>query len=59
MATGDWTKAEADATTEAVDELFKALPKTKQRAFLGHLNDILCFVSAAKKHAPEAKEKGT
>ena len=52
MAQGDFTKEEATATEEAVDEMFKALPKTKQMNLLGHLNDILLFLSAAKKAAP-------
>lgn len=48
--TGEWTKEEAEATEAAVEELFKALSKPKQREYLGHYNDILCFVAEAKKH---------
>ena len=53
---GDFTKAEATATLEAVDELFKGLPKTKQAEYLGHLNDICLFLEAAKRAAPEKPE---
>jgi len=52
MAQGQFTKEEAAATVEAVEEVFKGLPKTKQGAFLGHLNDILLFLRAAKAAAP-------
>lgn len=53
VAQGDFTKQEADATVEAVMELFKALSKSKQADFFGHLNDILLFVDAAKQNAPD------
>ncbi len=56
MSQGDFTKEEATATVEAVSEMHAALPKTKQMDYLGHLNDILLFLSAAKKVAP--KENG-
>ena len=56
MAQGEFTKEEADATTEAIDELFKALSKAKQREFVGHLNDISLFISAAKQAAPSSKK---
>ena len=52
MAQGEFTKEEADETIIAVDEMYRALPKTKQPKFLGHLNDILLFIEAAKKNAP-------
>lgn len=53
---GDFTKEEARSIEEAVDEMFKALPKTKQASFLGHLNDILLFIGAAKREAPTEEE---
>ena len=56
MAQGEFTKEEADATGEAVDEMFKALPKKKQMDYLGHLNDILLFLGAAKRAAPDEKK---
>jgi hypothetical protein len=58
MAQGEFTKEEADATKEAVDELFKALPKSKQMGFIGHLNDIFLFIEAAKRAAPGVLRRG-
>jgi hypothetical protein len=52
MAQGDFTKEEAQATIEAVDEMFKALPKKKQMDYLGHLNDTLLFLEACKRECP-------
>ena len=52
MAQGEFTKEEATATEEAVDEIFKGLSKARQMDFLGHLNDILLFLNAAKQAAP-------
>jgi hypothetical protein len=60
MAQGQFTKEEAKAIEEAVNELFKALPKSKQGQCLGHLNDICLFIEAARQAAPteaELKEK--
>ncbi len=54
MAQGEFTKEEAKATIEALDELFNALPRSKQPAFLGHLNDISLFLEAAQVAAPAA-----
>ena len=56
MAQGDFTKEEAVQTGKAVNEVFDALPKKKRMDFLGHLNDILLFLGAAKKAAPEEKK---
>ena len=47
MAQGEFTKE------EAVEEMFEGLSKKKQGDFLGHLNDIQMFLSAAQKAAPE------
>lgn len=55
MAQGEFTKEEAKASRDALDELFKALPKKKQGEYFGHLNDISLFLSAAEKAAPEEK----
>jgi len=52
MAQGEFTKEEAEQTQKAVEELFDGLPKSKRMAFLGHLNDILLFIAAAKTAAP-------
>lgn len=52
MAQGDFTKEEANETQTAIEEIFKALPKSKMLTFAGHLNDILLFIAAARRHAP-------
>jgi hypothetical protein len=60
MAQGDFTQEEAQATIEAFDEVFKALPKKKMGEFIGHANDIFLFLEACKKQCPtevEAKAK--
>lgn len=51
MAQGDFSKKEAAETIKAVDELFKALPKSKQGQFFGHLNDIMLFLESAQRAA--------
>ncbi|MEN6367646.1 MAG: hypothetical protein ABFC88_12600 [Thermoguttaceae bacterium] len=56
MAQGDFTKQEARQTLEAVDEMFKALPKSKQMNYLGHLNDICLFLGACIKNCPDEAE---
>ncbi len=53
MAQGEFTKQEAQRTRKAVNELFEALPKSKRFNYVGHLNDIFLFLSAAKKAAPD------
>jgi hypothetical protein len=55
MAQGEFTKQEAAAVKEAAEEIFKALPKTKQRDYIGHLNDLFLFIEADKRAAPEGK----
>lgn len=56
MAQGQFTKQEAEATAEAVKELFEALPKSKHMDYIGHLNDIYLFIDAAKQAAPDEAE---
>jgi len=56
LAQGEFTKEEGKETLKAVDELFEAIPKTRQMEYLGHLNDICLFINAAIKSAPEEKE---
>jgi len=55
MAQGEFTKQEADETSKSVDEMFRALSKPKQRAYIGHLNDISLFILAARAAAPDEK----
>lgn len=52
MAQGEFTKEEATQTEQAVNEMYEALSKPKQKEYFGHLNDIYQFISAAKEAAP-------
>ena len=52
MAQGEFTKEECKLVRECVDELWKAIPKSKKRELLGELNDIHLFISVAEKVAP-------
>ena len=52
MAQGEFTKDEAKETAKAVEQMYEGLPKTRRGRFLGHLNDILPFIDAAKRAAP-------
>ena len=56
MAQGQFTKEEAIETQKAVEEMFEAIPKSKRVEFLGHLNDISLFISAAQVIAPTEAE---
>lgn len=56
MAQGEFTKEEADATIEALEEIMKAFPKSKAVDFFGHFNDVMLFVGAAKEAAPAEAE---
>ena len=56
MAQGEFTKEEAQATIEAVNEIMKAMPKNKVGAFIGHFNDVFLFLEAAKRAAPAMKK---
>ena len=53
MVQGRFTKEEAEATKEAVEGMFDGIPKSRRMNFIGHLNDIMLFLEAAKKVAPE------
>ncbi len=48
-----FNKEEAENCREALDEIMKAMPKTKAGEFIGHFNDIFLFLNAAKEAAPE------
>ena len=54
MAQGDFTKEEIAEVRISIDEMFCALSRPNKCAFLGHMNDVLLFLSAAEKHAPNA-----
>lgn len=52
MAQGEFTKDEAKATREAVNEMFEAIPESERMEYIGHLNDVLLFLEAAESYAP-------
>jgi len=56
MAMGQFTKEEAKEVKETVNEIFRALSKPKQRAYLSHFNEVFLFIEAAEKVAPTEKE---
>jgi hypothetical protein len=57
MAVGDFTKQEADIVYKCIEEMFDAIPKSKQMDYIGHFNEALVFVTKAKRNAPdETKE---
>jgi hypothetical protein len=57
MAQGQFTKEEAQETMKSVEEMFEAITKSKRFGYLGHLNDIMLFLEAAKRTAPEETKK--
>lgn len=60
MAQGQFTKEEAEQTKQTVEEMFKAIPKSRRMEYIGHLNDILLFIEAAHQVAPfESKPEPT
>jgi len=52
MTQGKFSKEEAKASGEALNEIMKAFPKSKVLNFIGHFNDIFLFLSACEKEAP-------
>lgn len=50
---GRFVKAEAQNVIDATKEIMDAMPKKKLMEFLGHFNDVLLFLEAAKRAAPE------
>lgn len=56
MAQGEFTKQEADATIEAVNDIFDGMSRNKKAEYAGHYNDIVLFIQAAKLHAPDEKD---
>lgn len=53
MAQGEFTKQEANETKKSVNELYKAIPKSRRLNYIGHLNDIFLFLEAAGRAAPD------
>lgn len=56
MTQGKFSKEEAEACDRALNEIMKAMPKSKSMDFIGHFNDLFLFLSAARKIAPSEKE---
>ena len=56
MTQGKFSKEEAAATKEAVEEIMKAFPKNKVGEFIGHFNDIMLFLDAAERIAPNEEK---
>lgn len=52
MAVGHFTKEEADIVKGCIIEMFDAIPNRRQGDLIGHFNEALCFVEAAKRVAP-------
>lgn len=40
------------AATDAANEMFEAIPKSKRMEFIGHLNEVLVYISS---HAPKVE----
>jgi len=57
MSEERFTKQEASHVIDAVNDLFKAIPKKKNMDYIGHFNDIFLFLEAAARVAPKGKEK--
>ena len=57
MTQGKFSKEEAKATKEAVEEVMKAFPKSKRSEFFGHFNDIMLFLDACEEAAPNEKQE--
>ena len=53
MAQGEFTKEEAKATVEAIEEIVNDLSSEQRYVkFAAHFNDIFAFLEAAKQAAP-------
>ena len=57
MAQGEFTKEEAVQVSKIVEKMFAGMPFTRRVQYIGHLNDILLFVQAAKDAAPHEKDR--
>ena len=55
---GKFDKAEILEIRKTVDDLFEGIPKSKRMGYLGHLNDIMIFLSECDKVArPEKNDE--
>ena len=57
MTQGKFSKEEAQASKEALEEVMEAFPKSKVGEFVGHFNDLFLFLDACAVEAPSEKEK--
>jgi hypothetical protein len=48
---GVWSEAEAKECLVALGEMFEGIPKSKRANFIGHLNEISCFLAEAGRRA--------
>ena len=56
MAQERFTKEECTSCEEALNEIMKAMPKSKVTEFIGHFNDLFLFLTAAKAVAPNEEK---
>ena len=56
MTQGVFSKEEAVEVKKFVNNLFDAIPKSKRYNYVGELNDILLFISAASRSAPSESD---
>lgn len=56
MAQGEFTKEETVFIILTVKEIYAALSKAKQLGYAGQFNDIMLFLEAAERAAPEASK---
>jgi len=59
LSQGKFSKEEAESVKEAVEEMFEAIPKSRRIDYLGHLNDVLLFLTAAGAAAPSESAEAT
>lgn len=52
-------KENAENCLLALDEIFDAIPKKRQSDFIGHLNDLALFLSAAESQLPNYEQPKT
>jgi len=57
MTQGKFSKEECKSCEDALNEIMKAMPRTKAIEFVGHFNDLFLFLTAAKEAAPNEEKK--
>ena len=56
MVQGEFTKEEGKEVKEALDEIMKAMPRSKCLDYIGHFNSVFLFLEAAIRNAPNEKK---